>query len=222
MPFLKFATIAVGLALAASAQAATQFKATINAAQIVGGSTSTGTGVGTATLVGGPGNYSFQYSVEFSGFDWGTNFLGASTTPGTGDDVLNFHIHMGAPGFTGGVVYSVRQPDRENGTEPTVVLLPNGNARITGSWDNADGNTAAASAGTNTGVGNLEAFWMPVMLAAQPNQAIGLYFDIHTVDYPGSAIRGQITAVPEPQTYALMLAGLGVLGWAARRKQQRG
>ncbi len=28
----------------------------------------------------------------------------------------------------------------------------------------------------------------------------------------------QIAAIPEPQTYALLLAGLGVLGWAARRR----
>jgi len=25
--------------------------------------------------------------------------------------------------------------------------------------------------------------------------------------------------VPEPETYALMLSGLGVLGWAARRRK---
>lgn len=235
MPRLKFATLLIGLALASTAQAATQFKATINAAQIVGGSTSTGTGTATATLVGGPGTWSFQYVAEFTGFDFGALMLpyvrdgvlldnlaasASATTVDTGDDVRNFHIHIGAAGFTGGVTYAVRQPDRENGADPMVELLADGRARISGSWDIADGNTTTN--GTNTSAGNLEAFWVPVMLAAKPGQAIGLYFDIHTNAFPDSAIRGQITAVPEPQTYALMLAGLGVLGWAAHRKQRLG
>ena len=48
------------------------------------------------------------------------------------------------------------------------------------------------------------------------------YFNIHTSAFPSGEIRAFVSAVPEPQTYALMLAGLGVLGWAARRKQLRG
>ncbi|MCB1896110.1 MAG: PEP-CTERM sorting domain-containing protein [Rhodocyclaceae bacterium] len=31
-----------------------------------------------------------------------------------------------------------------------------------------------------------------------------------------------VTAVPEPQAYALMLAGIGMVGFAARRRLQRG
>ena len=30
-----------------------------------------------------------------------------------------------------------------------------------------------------------------------------------------------VTPAPEPETYALMLAGLGVVGWAARRRRSR-
>lgn len=36
----------------------------------------------------------------------------------------------------------------------------------------------------------------------------------------GSAdFRGNVAAIPEPGTYALMLAGLGVVGWVARRRK---
>ncbi|HOB96887.1 MAG TPA: FxDxF family PEP-CTERM protein [Aquabacterium sp.] len=45
------------------------------------------------------------------------------------------------------------------------------------------------------------------------------YLNIHTSYIGGGELRAFVTAVPEPQTYALMLAGLGVLGWAARRRQ---
>ncbi len=43
------------------------------------------------------------------------------------------------------------------------------------------------------------------------------YFNVHTVTNPGGEIRGFL-AVPEPQTYAMLLAGFAVVGFAARRK----
>jgi CHRD domain/PEP-CTERM motif len=49
------------------------------------------------------------------------------------------------------------------------------------------------------------------------------YFNLHTTAFPGGEIRGLLSpvvaAVPEPQTYALMLAGLGVVGALARRRR---
>ena len=45
------------------------------------------------------------------------------------------------------------------------------------------------------------------------------YINLHTNLYSSGEIRGQIAAVPEPETYALMLAGLGLVGWVASRRR---
>ena len=45
------------------------------------------------------------------------------------------------------------------------------------------------------------------------------YVNIHTPGtYGAGEIRGFLAAVPEPETYALMLAGLGAVAWATRRR----
>jgi len=44
------------------------------------------------------------------------------------------------------------------------------------------------------------------------------YFNIHSTTFPGGEIRTFVTAVPEPETYALMLGGVGLLALARRRR----
>lgn len=44
------------------------------------------------------------------------------------------------------------------------------------------------------------------------------YLNVHTVEFPGGEIRGFLTAVPEPQTWALMILGFGMAGATLRRR----
>lgn len=66
----------------------------------------------------------------------------------------------------------------------------------------------------------------PVAASINPGNAAGFYVNLHNSVYPGGAIRGQlayvgsVNVVPEPETYALMLAGLGGVLFAARRRQR--
>lgn len=46
------------------------------------------------------------------------------------------------------------------------------------------------------------------------------YLNIHTSQFPGGEIRGQLAAVPEPSTWAMMLLGFGAVGAVFRRSRR--
>lgn len=45
-----------------------------------------------------------------------------------------------------------------------------------------------------------------------------VYFNLHTVSFPSGEIRGNLAAVPETATWAMMVLGFGVVGGAMRRR----
>jgi hypothetical protein len=46
------------------------------------------------------------------------------------------------------------------------------------------------------------------------------YLNVHTTAFGGGEIRGFVVQVPEPETYALLLAGLAVIGIAMRKRRR--
>lgn len=46
------------------------------------------------------------------------------------------------------------------------------------------------------------------------------YFNIHSSAFPGGEIRGQLAAVPEPSTWAMMVLGFGIIAGGMRTRQR--
>ncbi len=120
--------------------------------------------------------------------------LTAFTLQGT---FANAHIHGQAlPGSNAGVVFGMLSNADAFG--PVTVgsfMIPNSYALV--------GSNKASSA------------------ADAINAAPWLYYvNLHTSAYPGGEIRGQLAPVPEPSTYALLLGGLGVVGFLAARRRR--
>lgn len=164
----------------------------------------------------------------------GANEVPARDTPGTGratvtfDDVTNIlgvqadfsgllgtttmaHIHCCVPATANGPVAT---------TVPSFAGFPLG--VTSGTYSQSLDLTLATS--FNPGFvtangGNLTAARAAFVTGLLNGQT---YFNIHTTLYPGGEIRGQLAqAVPEPATWATMLVGFGVIGFAARRRRAK-
>ncbi len=144
-------------------------------------------------------------AMTFTATIFNIDFTGAQT-PDTFDNLVNAHIHASptvTPATTAGVVWGFIGAPFNDIAPNDVVVTPFATGvggTVSGKWDLPEGN------GTT--------------LAAQlPNILTGhSYINFHTVQFGGGEIRGNIVAVPEPETYALLLAGLGAVFLARRRK----
>jgi hypothetical protein len=127
-------------------------------------------------------------------------------TPDANDNLTNAHIHAG-PGVTpttnGGVVWGFHGSPFNNNSPNDAVFTPFATGvggTFSGTWN--------APEGQNT------------TLAAQLDNILNgrSYINFHTVQFGGGEIRGNLTVIPEPSTFALAAcAGLALL-LARRRK----
>jgi hypothetical protein len=151
---------------------------------------------------GGLGFFELNDAMNALSYDitlFGLDIDGLQTPGNVNDNAARFHIHAAAAGQNGGIVFGMKDPNHD--LDDQVINAATG--RITGIWDGAEGN------------GTTLALQLANLFADR------LYFNVHTTDYPGGEVRGQILLIPEPATWSLCLLGLASLWVTNRRPQQR-
>jgi len=151
-------------------------------------------GTGSGTVAFDPTTHSLTVSETFSGL----------TSPTTASHI---HCCTAVPGIgTAGVATMV----------PTFSGLPLGvtSGSFTQTFDTSLGSTWNPAFITTVGsIAAAESTLLAGMLAGES------YLNIHTVVFGSGEIRGFLAPIPEPESYALMMLGLGAIGWVARRRK---
>lgn len=191
------------VASAATAEAATILTATLTNDQEVTSSlvvptTDAGaprTSFGSAVLVLSDDETTLTYEVTVHGID--LTFLQSGDS---NDDLRGAHIHSASAGLNGPVIFGFAFPGSDiNPNDLVITPFASGvGGTLSGKWDLGEG--------LNT-----------TLTAQLPSILAGLtYINIHTVQYPGGEIRGQIRVAPEPSLMVLLTLG-GAAALARRR-----
>ena len=146
-------------------------------------------------------------SMTFTATVFNIDFTGTQTAD-TFDNLTNAHIHAAAPpGTATGVVWGfIGNPFNDNNPNDVVVtpFATGVGGTVSGKWDAPEGNNTTFAAQLNNILAGLA------------------YINFHTTQFGSGEIRGQIVAVPEPETTALLAIGLAMLTvWTRRRAASR-
>ncbi len=149
---------------------------------------------------GGMGVFELNDAMTALSYDitlFGLDIDGLQTPNNPNDNAARFHIHAAPAGSNGGIQFGMKDPNHD--VDDLVINPVTG--RITGVWDGTEGN------------GTTLAAQLPNLLANR------LYFNVHTPDFTGGEIRGQIILVPEPGTCSLCaIMCAAIVGLARRRR----
>jgi hypothetical protein len=151
------------------------------------------------SLTAGQAAANIAYTFSGVTFSDGGTLNGTFTTNDAISSLLNYNITT-SPGIGIGFNYTPATTNSSSTSLPSILVLstPSLNNILEVTF------TGLTAAGSPIRIGTFDSF----------EQTLTNRRDI----VAGSAIVG---TVPEPETYAMMLAGLGLLGFAARRRTQK-
>jgi hypothetical protein len=148
-----------------------------------------------------------QTALSFTATVFNIDFTGTQTTD-PNDNLVAAHIHAGptvTPTTNGPVVWGFFGTPFNDNNPNDMVFTPFGTGvggTISGKWDAPEGNnTTLATQLANILNGNS-------------------YINFHTVQFGGGEIRGNISAIPEPSTWAMMILGFAGIGYMTYRHRK--
>ena len=198
------ALIAAALSVVPAAAATIPFSAILSPANEVPPTASTGSG--TAILDLDVVAHTLRVQITFSGL--------VPTAPAgspVGTTASHIHCCLTSP-FATGVNAGVAT------TTPTFAGFPLG--VLAGTYDNTLDLLSASS--YNPAFVTLAGGTVATAETTLINGLLGglTYLNVHTTAFGGGEIRGFVVQVPEPETYALLLAGLAMIGIAMRKRRR--
>jgi serralysin len=188
----------------------TAFRAVLEGTQEVPPNDSTASGLG--TVIFDSVAVAASYSFRIEGVDYGPATGGPPQTPETLDDVTSTHFHNQVRGQNGAVVFGQINPAQDN-DDLAIVQNTDGSWAVSGRWETTDpANVSIADFAATLG-------------SAAVGSEVPFYFNVHTNQFPGGEIRGQLIAIADDNANVVtgtagddLLPGLGgddvVLGLA--------
>ena len=171
----------------------TVFRVILEGDQEVPPRDTTASGVG--TVVFDDAAIAASYSFDVQGLDFGPA-TGQTPTPDPNDNVTRTHFHTAVAGVNGPIVFgqidTVDPAFEQDDDDLDVVLNADGSWSVSGVWDQDD---PPAPSGPARGA-TIDDF-ADDLGSATVGTAVNLYFNVHSNDFPGGEIRGQLVAIAD-------------------------
>ena len=147
------------------------------------------TAIGSSSLTLNAAGDALEYDLTVSGLDFWQLLGTEPTTPDTGDDVTRIHIHDNVRGENGPVAFGIfdlvaPEVGDQDIDDLSVVENADGSVTLSGIWEETDPALIPLSN------------FVDEIRDAEPGEDIGLYWNIHTEQFPGGEIRGQLIGDP--------------------------